>query len=160
MYTFLYAGWYGRLSYTLSKTTREGFPSFYDEQPFHARFDRRHVLNAMVQWKGFTATVILQSGHWENGQSETYAMPFLEDTWMADYYSGVNNYHMPTIFRLDLGWQKSFQAGKLNHTVNLGVCNVTNHFNPFMLYYDTRTESWKEIALLPILPNFSWRIEF
>ena len=160
MYTFLYAGWYGRLSYTLSKTTREGFPSFYDGQPFHARFDRRHVLNAMVQWKGFTATVILQSGHWENGQSETYAMPFLEDTWMADYYSGVNNYHMPTIFRLDLGWQKSFQAGKLNHTVNLGVCNVTNHFNPFMLYYDTRTESWKEIALLPILPNFSWRIEF
>lgn len=40
------------------------------------------------------------------------------------------------------------------------VCNVTNHFNPFMLYFDTRTESWKEIALLPILPNLSWRIEF
>ena len=33
-------------------------------------------------------------------------------------------------------------------------------FNPFMLYFDPATESWKEIALLPIMPNFSWRVEF
>ena len=159
LYEYQYSNWYGRLSYTLSKTTREDFPSFCNGLLFHARFDRTHVFNATAQWKGFTATIILQSGHWENGQSETYTMPFLEDSWVADYYSGVNNYEMPTVFRMDLGWQKSFKAGKLNHTVNLGVCNVTNHFNPFMLYYDTRAESWKEIALLPILPNFSWRIE-
>ena len=103
--------------------------------------------------------MILQSGHWENGQSETYEMPFLGDSWIADYYSGVNNYQMPTVFRLDLGWQKRFTTGRVRHTVNVGVCNVTNHFNPFMLYFDTGTESWKEIALLPILPNFSYRVE-
>ena len=127
---------------------------------FHARFDRRHVLNATAQWKNFTATVICQSGHWENGQSETYPMPFLEDSWIADYYSGVNNYHMPTVFRLDLGWQKTFKTGRAEHSVNLGVCNVTNHFNPFMLYFDAESESWKEIALLPIMPNFSYRLTF
>ena len=62
--------------------------------------------------------------------------------------------------RRGLGWQTGFKTGWLQHIVNVGVCNVTNHFNPFMLYFDTRTESWKEIALLPILPNFSWRVEF
>lgn len=160
LYEFQHEDWYARLSYTLSKTTREDFPSFYGGRPFHARFDRTHVLNATAQWRGFSATVILQSGHWENGAAETYEMPFLEDTWWADYYSGVNNYRMPTVFRLDLGWQKSFTTGRVGHTVNVGVCNVTNHFNPFMLYFDTRTESWKEIALLPILPNFSYRVEF
>jgi hypothetical protein len=160
LYEFQKSDWYARVSYTLSKTTREDFPSFYDGRPFHARFDRLHVLNATAQWKGITATVILQSGHWENGQSETYPMPFLEDNWIADYYSGVNNYHMPTVFRLDLGWQKTFNKGRVEHTVNVGVCNATNHFNPFMLYFDTVTESWKEIALMPILPNFSWRVAF
>ena len=160
LYEFQKDDWYARASYTLSKTTREDFPSFYDGKPFHARFDRRHVLNATAQWKNFTATVICQSGHWENGQSETYPMPFLEDSWIADYYSGVNNYHMPTVFRLDLGWQKTFKTGRVEHNVNVGVCNVTNHFNPFMLYFDAESESWKEIALLPILPNFSYRVTF
>ena len=161
LYEYQFDDWYAKASYTLSKTTREDFPSFYEGRPFHARFDRRHMLNATAQWRGFSATLILQSGHWENGEAETYPMPYLSDMiWTADYYSGVNNYHMPTVFRLDIGWQTGFKTGRLKHIVNVGVCNVTNHFNPFMLYFDTRTESWKEIALLPILPNFSWRVEF
>ena len=151
---------YARVAYTLSKTTRHDFMEINEGHPFHARFDRRHMLNATAQWKGFSATLVLQSGHWENGAAETYAMHVPGATWMADYYSGVNNYHMPTVFRLDLGYELDFKMGTINHKLNLGVCNVTNHFNPFMLYFDTRTESWKEIALLPILPNFSWRIEF
>jgi len=161
LYEYQKNDWYARVSYMLSRTTREGFPSFYDGKPFHARFDRRHVLNATASWKNLSATFILQSGNWENGEAETYEMPFIGDeTWTADYYSGVNNYHMPTVIRLDLGYKLMFKTGPVDHTVNLGICNVTNHFNPFMLYFDTRTESWKEIALLPILPNFSYRIEF
>lgn len=161
LYEFQQKDWYARVSYTLSKTTREDFPSFYEGRPFHARFDRAHVLNATAQWRGLSATFILQSGHWENGAPETFEMPLLGDeSWTAEYFSGVNNYQMPTVIRLDLGYQFSFKTGPLEHMVNLGVCNVTNHFNPFMLYYDTSTESWKDIALLPILPNFSWRVSF
>ena len=80
---------------------------------------------------------------------------------ITDYYGGkVNNFHMPTVFRLDLGYEFSFTTGRVKHDVNLGVCNVTNHFNPFLLYYDARSETYKMIALLPILPNFSYRISF
>ena len=161
LYEFQQKDWYARVAYTLSKTTREDFPSFYEGRPFHARFDRRHVLNATAQWRGLSATFILQSGHWENGAAETYEMPLLGgESWTSEYYSGVNNYQMPTILRLDLGYQFGFKTGALAHQVNVGVCNVTNHFNPFMLYFDTQTESWKEVALLPILPNFSWRVSF
>ena len=161
LYEFQQEDWYARVSYTLSKTTREDFPSFYGGRPFHARFDRRHMLNATAQWKGISATLILQSGHWEHGAAETYELPSYDESyWTANYYSGVNNYHMPTVFRLDLGYQFQFKTGRMEHTVNMGVCNATNHFNPFMLYFDTRTESWKEIALLPILPNFSYRLSF
>ena len=160
LYEFQHEDWYARASYTLSKTTRENFPSFYDGAPFHARFDRRHMLNATLQWRGFSATMILQSGHWENGEAVTYNTYYVDNSFTSKYYSGVNNYHMPTVFRLDLGWQKTFKSDRAEHSVNVGVCNVTNHFNPFMLYFDAITESWKEIALLPILPNFSWRVTF
>ena len=160
LYEFQHQDWYARASYTLSKTTLENFPSFYDGAPFHARFDRRHMLNATVQWRGFSATMILQSGHWENGEAVTYYTYYFDNSFTSKYYSGVNNYHMPTVFRLDLGWQKNFTTGRVEHSVNVGVCNVTNHFNPFMLYFDELTESWKEIALLPIMPNFSWRVTF
>ena len=87
-------------------------------------------------------------------------LTIFDHNFTSKYYSGVNNYHMPTVFRLDLGWQKTFNIGRSENTVNVGVCNVTNHFNPFMLYFDADTESWKEIALMPILPNFSWRVTF
>ena len=151
---------YARVAYTLSKTTRHDFAETNGGRPFHARFDRTHVLNVMAQWKGFNATFIFQSGHWENGAPEIYQMPLPGTEWTAKYYSGVNNYHMPPVVRLDLGWQKSFRTGRVENTVNVGVCNATNHFNPFMLYYDTRTESWKEIALLPITPSINWRMKF
>ena len=151
---------YTRVSYTWSKTNRYGFPNVNEGGEFHARFDRRHVLNAVAQWKGFSAAVSLQSGHWENGAAETYPMHVPGAEWTADYFSGVINYHMPTVFRLDLGYMFSFETGKVKHDVNVGLCNATNHFNPFMLYFDAATEGWKMIALLPILPNFSYRISF
>jgi hypothetical protein len=160
LYEYIGNDFYARAAYTLSKATRHDFAETNGGRPFHARFDRRHVLNAMASWRGLSATFILQSGHWENGAAETYPMHIPGGIWEADYFAGVNNYHMPTVIRLDLGYQKEFKTGKLAHTVNLGVCNVTNHFNPFMLYFDPATESWKEIALMPIMPNFSWRVEF
>ena len=65
-----------------------------------------------------------------------------------------------TAAAISIGYRFSFNAWGLGHEVNLGVCNVTNHFNPFMLYFNGTTEEWQEIALLPILPNFSYRISF
>ncbi|MDO5442816.1 MAG: TonB-dependent receptor [Bacteroidia bacterium] len=160
MYEYAGKDTYVRVAYTLSNTMREGFEGINDNKPFHARFDRPHVLNATAAWHGFNASFIYQSGQWESASAETYTMHIHESTWTAEYYSGVNNFQLPDIMRLDLGYQLSFTKGKLTHNVNLGVWNVTNHFNPFLLYFDTDTESWKEIALLPVLPNFSWRISF
>ena len=60
--------------------------------------------------------------HWENGAAETYDMPvFWGDGWTADYYSGVNNYQMPAVIRLDLGYQFEFTTGIVRHSVNIGM---------------------------------------
>ncbi len=160
LYEYLGKDLYFRTAYTLSKTDREGFATVCDGGKFHARFDRRHILNVLGRWKGVSLAMTLQSGHWENGAPLTYQIhiPGLETE--AEYYEGVNNFHMPTVFRLDLGYERSFRSKRAEHTVNLGVCNMTNHFNPFMLYYDAQAEGWKMLALLPIMPNFNWRVTF
>ena len=160
LYEYLGRDLYFRTAYTLSKTDREGFATICDGGKFHARFDRRHILNIQGRWKGFSLAMTLQSGHWENGAPHTYHiyLPGLETE--AEYYEGVNNFHMPTVFRLDVGYERKFRTKRAKHTVNLGVCNVTNHFNPFMLYYDAQAEGWKMLALLPVMPNFSWRVAF
>lgn len=161
LYEYDHDDWHARLSYTLSQTNRYGFEGINDGKPFHARFDRTHVLNVQGMWRHWTLSLILESGHWENGAAMTYHMHTLEDSvWQAQYYSDINNYRMPTVFRLDAGYQFTFTTGMVQHELNLGVCNLTNHFNPFMLYFDGKSESWKEMALLPILPNFSYRIRF
>ena len=151
---------YAYASYTLSRTTREGFMSICDGSPFHARFDRRHVLNATAQWRGFNVAFTFQSGHWENGAAETYTMLLPGSSFTAEYFSGVNNYQMPNVLRLDIGYRFSFRTGDVMHELNFGVFNVTNHFNPFMLYFDSSSERWNEVALIPILPSFSYRLNF
>lgn len=161
LYTFQHRDIYARASYTWSKTDRSGFDNINDGNTFHARFDRTHVLNLFGQWKEFSAAFTLQSGHWENGAPKIYTMHVIGgEEWEAQYFDGVNNYHMPMIIRLDLGYQHSFMTGNLQHELNLGICNATNHFNPFMLYYDADKESWTELALLPILPTFSYKVTF
>lgn len=160
LYEFRNRDLYFRTAYTLSKTDREGFATICGGGKFQARFDRRHILNIQSRWKGVSLAMTCQSGHWENGAPLTYQIhiPGLETD--AEYYEGVNNFHMPTVFRLDLGYEYSFHTKWAEHTANLGVCNVTNHFNPFMLYYDADAEGWKMLALLPVMPNFSWRVAF
>ena len=160
LYEYSGQDFYSRLSYTWSKSDRYGFASINEGRPFHAKFDREHVLNAMFQWKGATLNFIYQSGNWENAAAQEYKVHTLEGETTAQYFKGLNDFHMPDVIRLDLGYQFSFETGKVSHDVSIGVCNVTNHFNPFMLYYDTETEGWKMISLLPILPNFSYRISF
>ena len=161
-FLYEYAGkdLYGRVSYTLSKTDRYDFPYINDGLPFHAKFDRRHVLNAAARWKGINVSLIFQSGQWENAAAEEYILHTPDGEVVAEYFDGVNNYHMPDLIRLDLGYSISYSTGKVAHDLNLGVCNVLNRFNPFMLYYDTGQEGWKILALIPIMPNISYKVSF
>ena len=160
LYEYFSQDIYFRTTYTLSKTNRSDFATLFDGGKFNARFDRRHILNIQGRWNGLSMAMTLQSGHWENGAPIIYQIhiPYLETD--AEYYEGVNSFHMPEVFRIDLGYEHSFSSKRAKHTVNIGICNVTNHFNPFMLYYDTQADGWKMISLLPIFPNFNWRISF
>ena len=72
----------------------------------------------------------------------------------------MNNYRMPTFFRWDAGWYLEKESARAKHRLNLGVYNLTNRHNPFLITYDAETKEWKQISLLPIMPSISYRISF
>lgn len=161
LYEYSGRDFYAKASATLAKTTRKGFPTVNEGRPFHAPFDRRVVASAMVEWRRISLTFIYQDGNWVNGRGEHYIVELPDEEQVAlDYFASVNNHQMPPIIRLDAGYRFQWQWGCTSHELSLGICNLLNHFNPYTVYYDTKEGVWREMSLLPILPNFSWRVEF
>lgn len=158
-----------RVAYTLSKTDQL-FDRLNGGAWFPAKFDRRHMLNMtgdyiLTQREGFkmgvTMLVSLQSGCWETVPIGHYTVPSLTgEAFTVDLYSGMNNFRMPTFFRWDAGWYMERESARAKHRLNLGVYNLTNRHNPFLITYDGEAKQWKQISLLPIMPSISYRVEF
>lgn len=159
-----------RLSYTYSKTDRT-FPNVNKGMSFPAKFDRRNILNcssryAMVDTRersmGFTALVTWQSGHFETVPKGVFEETLLSGTGQTNIYiySSVNNYRMPDYVRCDVGYYVDWAKNGHEHSLNVGVYNILNRHNPFMVFYDSEDRSWKQLSLIPIMPSISYRIEF
>lgn len=158
-----------RVAYTLSKTDRL-FSQLNGGEWFPAKFDRRHMLNVSGEFiisqrerfkTGVTTLITLQSGCWETVPIGRYSVPDLSgDELQVDLYSGLNNYQMPIFFRWDAGWYMEIASAQAKHRLNIGVYNLTNRHNPFLITYDGETKEWKQISLLPIMPSLSYRVEF
>lgn len=84
-----------------------------------------------------------------------------EDGLQINYYTGeVNNYRMPYYMRWDVGCSIRFKSSKFPSTLNVGIYNVLNRHNPFIIIFDTSQEKWRQVSLLPIMPSVSYSIEF
>ena len=159
-----------RMSYTWSKTDRM-FPDLNHGRRFPAKYDRRHIANASLDWTmlrrekialGFNTLFTYQSGSWETlqdgslpaffiGQKELLALPMI---------SALNNYELPAYIRWDAALHLDLQGRHAKHEIGLGVYNLLNRHNPFMLRYNPDTHAWNLISLLPILPSISWHVRF
>lgn len=156
-------------AYTLSKTDRY-FARLNEGKRFPAKFDRRHILNLYGKYvlrknlnheTGVTTFLTLQSGCWETVPAGKYGIPLLDkDRVWIDIYGTTNNYQMPMFFRWDAGWYTKWQGLRFLQELNLGIYNLTNRHNPFMITYDAEEREWKRIPLLPIMPSISYRLSF
>ena len=161
-----------RVAYTLSKTDRT-FANLNHGEPFPAKFDRRHILNASAEYdfekkgraqQGVTSAFTFQSGHWESFRQFSYPsiMPDQEEFLIPYFGEAVNNLKMRDYIRLDVGYFRNWESasGKLKYRLQAGVYNLLNRHNPFLVMYDDDSKQWMELSLVPIMPNFSFRIEF
>ena len=158
----------GQLSYTLSHTDRV-FSSMNDGRPFPFKFDRRHIINLTGEYKfsksqSLTAGLSYMSGHWETVKSGSYYVYSLgsedrRETAEADYTSHPNNFHLHAYFRMDCGYHLTI-GKKRNQNLSFGIYNLTNRHNTYSLSWDSEESKWKKLSIFPIMPNFTYRVNF
>ena len=158
-----------QLSYTLAKV-KQRFNALNSGDWFDAVHDKRHDLTITLSYPINKRLTLNSAFNYTTGNKAT-----LPTGWhlmmgdIANDYTAINNYRMPSYHRLDLSLDyhltpKYFKASILN----ISIINVYNHANPFFIYYETEESEnkyelaikGKQVSLFPILPSVSWRFKF
>ncbi|WP_299822045.1 TonB-dependent receptor [uncultured Pontibacter sp.] len=161
-------GWVG---YTLSRTTRQ-FPALNQGATFPARFDRRHDLSVVANYKlndkwTFGGTFIYGTGQATTMPVRRYAI----EGNVVYQYGDRNSFRMEPTHRLDLAATLEGKKFKnIQNSFTFSIYNVYGRRNPFLYYIDNEGESYsqdiklqaKKVSIIPFpLPsvtwNFSWK---
>lgn len=158
-----FTGWVG---YTWSKSerlfNREGM-ELNGGKPFFAKYDRRHDLSVVAQYKlnekfDFAATFIYGTGTRASLATQEFVN---EDGNVYEYLPDRNNFTLPDYMRIDFGvnFHRVFKKHpNLKSTWNISVYNLTNRKNPYLVYdgYD----GLYQISIFPIIPSVSYTFKF
>lgn len=167
----------GHLAYSLAWSDRT-FPEKNGGKTFPARFDNRHTINLLVNWRisdKVTATAAW-TGHSGNRitfmpQSWEMPDPYDSDSWgEVPLKAGINNYRLPFYHRLDIGLEVRGKHGYWNFGLYNAYCNM----NPIAVIRSDKTKIeytpqgtsvshipvFKTVSLLPLIPSISYTWQF
>ena len=174
-----FTGW---IAYTWSKTMRQ-----FDRKghiinggrPFHAKYDRRHDVNITASYKLSDRIDLSATWVYATGNCGTLYTHYYEDqphtpndyAGTIGHFENRNNYRFEPYHRLDIGvnFHKQFKRHPgIKRTINLSAYNAYNSMNPFMVYlydgynYDTQEyyRTLRKVTIFPIIPSFSYGIQF
>ncbi|MDR2286277.1 MAG: TonB-dependent receptor [Prevotellaceae bacterium] len=174
----------GTASYTLSKSERK-FDGINFGEWFPAKYDRRHVINLLLNYKlnekfDFTAIWTYHSGNRITLPLMTHVSPHVPDTddlanRQIDNLLELdhrNNYQLSDYHRMDMSINYTFRKKKNRYSMlNLSVYNVYNRMNPYKLILESDmhkkpdgevvyTHRLKQITLFPLIPSLSYTYHF
>lgn len=156
----------GHLSYSLLWADRL-FPDKNNGKKFPARFDNRHKINVLVNWKVNKKWEINASWTGMSGNRITLPTQCWTDPGLAPWHynmtlvTDINNYRLPFYHRLDLSFTRHNKHGFWNFSLYNAYCNV----NTIGVIRDYKTSegigeslqpTFQKIKLLPIIPSASY----
>jgi hypothetical protein len=162
-----FTGWLG---YTLAWTDRT-FPELNDGKPYPPRYDRRHDVSLVLNYRLSDRWEF--TGVWVYGTGQAFTFPVAQ--YQLDVsdpvkflYSERNGYRMDAYHRLDLNFSYAFSWFDWAWKASLNLYNAYNRMNPFAQYldwdYDWGNDSssykMRKITLFPILPTFGLSFTF
>jgi hypothetical protein len=167
-------GWVG---YTWSKNTRQ-FDQLNNGNPYPFIYDRRHdfslVLSFQIKenvqlnlsWVYMTGNAItLAAGEYAANYILYPETNILIDAtfFSAHIYDGKNGFRMPAFHKLDIGANFTKRKPKGMRTLSLGVYNIYNQPNPFLLFFRPNSAgdvTLHQLTLFPIIPSLSYSFVF
>ena len=169
----------GYLSYSLAWSDRL-FKDKNGGKRYPSRFDNRHTINIVANWKineriSFNASWVGHSGNRFTFMEQSYDDPFSGSIYPPDWglpvKSELNSYSLPFYHRLDLACNVRNKHGFWNFSLYNAYCHMNTvaivrscDFNND-IYFD-HPESFgtkpvfKKLKLFPIIPSVSYTWEF
>lgn len=156
---------------------------------FPAKYDNRHKLNIVINWKinkkiELTGSWVYMTGNRITLALENYQdlknsgiinekIPNLPSYWERvgiDYYANRNNFRLPAYHRLDLGINiySPKKRGRMG-IWNISIYNVYSYMSPIAIRkwyqlggynYSKAYCSFQTLGLLPVIPSFSYTYKF
>lgn len=156
----------GHISYSLAWTDRT-FADKNGGRTFPVRFDNRHTINILLNWKisdrvGFNAAWTGHSGNRFTLLPQVWESPDFGNRYPGDetpLKTGINNYQLPFYHRLDLSLTVRTRRGFWT----LGLFNAYCHMNTVAIrrtYNNHNRPVFQKVKLLPIIPSISYTWEF
>jgi hypothetical protein len=173
-----FTGWIG---YTWSKTERE-FDGLNNGLIFPSKYDRRHDLSVVADWKINEKWRLGGAFVYATGNSLTLPVQrYLFEGRITDVYGTRNGFRMASYHRADISAtltpDKSKKEGskkKKNRDIRtesswtFGFYNVYNRMNPYFIYFSnegnlnegTLDLQANQVSLFPIIPSVTWNFNF
>ena len=164
-------GWIG---YTLSWSWRK-FDELNFGKTFPYKYDRRHDISLAITHKfnerfDLGLTWVYGTGNAVSLPIEQYpslGLPYQTYIYIwydfVEYYEGRNGFRMPAYHRLDLSFNLHKKLKRYERTWTIGLYNAYNRKNPYYLYFGYDSSNRKrltQISLFPIIPSFSYSLNF
>jgi len=169
--------------YNLGWSTRQ-FPELNQGKPFFYKYDRRHDVSFVLQYKlkkhfDFSIAWTYGTGWRMTTPTSSYASDFTIASYdqaneplfgtqgMITNWNERNNYILPAYHHLDIGMNYTKDAKRVQHILNVSVYNVYNNFNIFTVYQDGDTDingnkykKYVKLSIFPILPSIGYSVKF
>lgn len=158
-------GWFG---YGLGWIEAE-FDSINYGNAFRPKYDRRHDLKALLQYKlneswEFGAVFTYQTGQSYTGATSRFQLLLPGQNYGRGKIIPSERYglRLPSSHQLNLNIGYNFTTFGLASRLNLDLYNVYNRRDIWFRYYDVASEEAEvtDVKLLPILPTISYEIKF
>ncbi len=156
----------GHVAYSLAWTDRT-FAEKNDGKTFPARFDNRHTVNILLNWK-INDKVCLNAawtGHSGNRFTllpQVWETPDFDNDYAGDAMSlktSVNNYQLPFYHRLDFSCTVRNRCGYWTFSLFNAYCHM-NTVAVRRRYNDAGRPIFQQVKLLPVVPSISYTWQF
>lgn len=160
-----FTGWIG---YTLAWTTRN-FPDIDEGRTFFNKYDRRHDLSVVLQYKINERWSINTTFVYGSGQTTTPVVNrYLISGNIVNEYGDRNSYRLPAYHRMDIGATYILKDNEKRYSdLNISVYNLYSRQNPYFIFDDVNFNSSgtidinaKQVSLFPILPTVTWNFKY
>jgi hypothetical protein len=154
---------YGGYTFCRSKRTVE---DINEGNEYFSKYDRPHSLNLLAEYQINAQSKLMLSFLFSSGNpvslpSARYITVVNGSQIIVEEFNKINNFRLPATHHLDVSYMYSKSHKHYNSTLILGVYNIYNQLNPFMVYIGVNEAAEPVIKIrsyLPIMPMLKYSI--